>query len=151
MAKVKRKTRIGKGIKHGILSYIQTGEFHPTQRKRIMLSKELERLKDLAKAQTSEMNVKKEMLINDAIFCQGIMDLAMLYINKAGLFEEGALKRGVLDMQPIIKQLAVFMNTKRLNLIAVGLTSGIDDVLTPLQISEAFDKKKEAEEKAKKK
>jgi hypothetical protein len=143
---VKTKGKRGKAIKHGILAYIQTGEFHPTQRKRRLLSKELEEMKNVLKSQTPNQSMAKEMLIADAVFCQGIMDLAMLYINKVGLFEEGALKRGKLELQPIIKNLASFMNTKRLNLMAVGLESGADDVLTPLQIAARYD-----EDKAKKK
>lgn len=156
MAKAKGGKKRGKKagtkhpIKHGILSYIQTGEFHPTQRKRKLLSLELERLRKLTIEQTEDMSIKKELLINDAIFCQGIMDLAMLYINKAGLFEEKALKRGQLEMQPIIRDLGRFMNTKRQNLMAVGLSSSADDVLTPFQLAEKIDREDEDEAKVKK-
>jgi len=126
MAKKKSKHR----IKHGILYYIKTGgEIHPTQRKRILLSKELDRIRGLLIAQTPDMNIKKGMLINDAVFCQGVMDLALLYINKGGIFEERALSKGQLELQPIIKHLGQFMNIKRMNLLAVGLGSKADDTL----------------------
>lgn len=144
MVKVKGKLVKHRQPKHGILYFIQKGEFHPAQKSRIKLARELERLRKLAIEQTADMSIKKEMLINDAIFCQGIMDLAMLYINKAGLFEEKALERGSLVMQPIISELGRFMNTKRQNLMAVGLSSMVDNVMTPLQIAEAFDKEKKA-------
>ena len=136
-------------IRHGIIRYIQTGEFHPTQRKRVMLAKELDRIRELMIAQTPDMNIKKEVLLNDALRCQGICDLALLYINKVGIFEEKALKRGQLELQPIIKSLTSFMNTKRLNLLSVGLGSKADDVLDVQRYIEQFDEK-EAKEKAKK-
>lgn len=146
----KKRAVVHRPAKHGILTFIQTGDFHPKQRKRIMLSKELERLRKLAIDQTPDMNIKKEMLINDAIFCQGIMDLAMLYINKAGLFEEQALKQGRLEMQSIIRDLGRFMNTKRQNLMAVGLGSKADEALDVQTYIKQFDekeKKKEARSK----
>jgi len=116
-----------KRVAHGILHYIETGKFHPTQKKRKQLSEELERLKRLAIEQTPDMNVKKEMLINDAIFCQGIMDLAVMYINKAGLFKEADLKRGHLEMHSVLMQVSRFMSVKRMNLQAIGLASKTDD------------------------
>ena len=137
-------------VKHGILHYISSGEIHPSIRKRESLSRELDRIKGLAIEQTPDMNIKKELLINDAIFCQGIIDLALLYINKAGLFEQRALKRDKLELQPIIKCLAQFMNTKRLNLLAVNLTSKADETLDVQAYIKQFDKKKEAKAKAKK-
>ena len=129
-------------VKHGIIHYISSGEIHPSIRKRESLSRELDRIKSLAIEQTPDMNIKKELLINDAIFCQGIIDLALLYINKAGLFEERALKRGGLELQPIIKSLAQFMNTKRLNLLAVNLTSKADETLDVQTYIKQFDKEK---------
>jgi len=135
-------------IKHGIIHYIQTsGKIHPTQRKRIMLSKELDRLRDLLIAQTPDMNTKKEMLINDAVFCQGVMDLALLYINKVGLFEERQLNRSVLELQPIIKHLGQFMNIKRMNLLAVGLGSDADKALDVQAVIKQFDEDKEKKSK----
>lgn len=133
-------------IRHGILAYIKTGEFHPTQRKRRMLAKDLEAMKKVAVSQTSNMSIKKEMLINDAIFCQGIMDLAMLYINKVGLFEEEALKKGSLVMQPIISELGRFMNTKRQNLMAVGLDLNADEALDVQAYIKEFDEDKKKKE-----
>jgi len=143
----KKKAVVHRPAKHGILTFIQTGEFHPKQRKRIMLSKELERLRKLAIEQTADMSIKKEMLINDAIFCQGIMDLAMLYINKAGLFEEQALKQGRLEMQSIIRDLGRFMNTKRQNLMAVGLDLNADEALDVQAYIKQFDKDKKTRSK----
>lgn len=137
-------------IKHGVIHYISSGEIHPSIRKRESLSKELDRIKSLAIEQTPDMNIKKELLINDAIFCQGIIDLALLYINKAGLFEARALKRDQLELQPIIKSLAQFMNTKRLNLLAVNLTSKADEALDVQAYIKQFDKKKKAKERRKK-
>jgi len=137
-------------IKHGILYYIKTGgEIHPTQRKRIMLSKELDRLRELLIAETPNMSVKKEMLINDAIFCQGVMDLALLYINRHGIFEEKPLNRGALELQSIIKHLGQFMNIKRMNLLAVGLSSKADDTLDVQAYIKQFDEKKDKETKKK--
>jgi len=130
-----------KRVSHGILHYIETGKFHPTQKKRKLLSKELERLRDLAKAQTPDMNVKKEMLINDAIFCQGIMDLAMMYINKAGLFKQKDLERGQLEMHPTLMQVSRFMSVKRMNLMAVGLSSSTDETQDVQAYIKAFDEK----------
>lgn len=150
MAKVKeRKKDKGGQIKHGIIYFVKKGEFHPLASHRRALRKDLESLKQRAIAETSNMSIKKEMLINDAIFCQGIMDLAMLYISKVGLFEEGGLKKGRLDMQPIIRDLGRFMNTKRQNLIAVGLDPGGDGILTPLQIAQRFDEEKKKSKKVK--
>ena len=138
-------------IKHGILYFIKTGgEIHPTQRKRVLLARELDRLRDLLIEQTPDMKVKKEMLINDAVFCQGVMDLALLYINKVGIFEDRALNRSVLELQPIIKCLGQFMNIKRMNLLAVGLKSGDDEALDAQAFIKEFDKDKEAKEKVKK-
>lgn len=131
---MKDKDKSKHRIKHGILYYIKTGgEIHPTQRKRILLSAELDRIRKLLIAQTPDMNVKKELLINDAVFCQGVMDLALLYINKVGIFEERPLSRGVLELQPIIKHLGQFMNIKRMNLLAIGLDSS-DDKALDLQV-----------------
>ena len=130
------------GVKHGVIRFIASGEIHPSIAKLYNVSKELDRIKKLMIEQTPDMSTKKELLINDAVFCQGIMDLAMLYINKAGLFEEKALKRGSLVMQPIISQLGRFMNTKRQNLMAVGLGSGADETLDVQGYIEQFDKAK---------
>lgn len=131
------------GIKHGILYYIKRhGEIHPAQRKRIALSKELDKIRDLMIAQTPDMNIKKEMLLNDAVFCQGILDLAILYISKVGMFEQKALGRGVLELQPIIKHLGQFMNIKRMNLMAVGLGKGTDEILDVQAYIKSFDEKK---------
>ena len=130
-------------VKHGILYYIKRGgEIHPAQRKRIALSKELDRIRDLMIAETPDMNIKKEMLIHDAVFCQGVMDLAILYISKVGIFEERALNKGVLELQPIIKHLGQFMNIKRMNLLAVGLGSKGDEALDVQKYIKAFDEKK---------
>lgn len=138
----KDKNKSKHRIRHGILYYIKRhGEIHPAQRKRIALSKELDRIRELMIEQTPDMNIKKELLINDAVFCQGILDLAILYISKAGMFEERALKRGVLDLQPILKSLGQFMNIKRMNLLAVGLRSDDGKALDVQAYIKAFDEK----------
>lgn len=136
-------------VKHGVILFKQSGKVHPSIAKLYNVSKQLEEIKKQMIIETPDHNIKKELLINDAVLCQGIIDLTNIYINKVGIFQEKPLERGVLELQPIIKSLASFMNTKRLNLMAVGLGSKADDALDVQKYIEKFDKEKETKEKKK--
>jgi len=125
-------------ITHGIYHFLKTGEFHPSIRSRARLKKELEKLGEDLRQNIPDLNVQKEILLNESLFCIGVLWLARLYIGKVGIFKEEELKKGVLDLQPYLgKQMISFLNTVRQNLLALGLESKeADKVLAPYEIAE---------------
>ena len=134
-------------LKHGAFSFKLTGNV-PSVRGARALMHELNRIKEELEAITPDMNIKKSLLIEQAIKARGFMRLFEMYVKQAGLLNPRLYTRKVIDFQPGFKTYLSMASLQQKILMALGLdTERVDEVLTPLEIAAEFDKKKEAEEK----
>jgi len=131
-------------IKHGIIHFKRTGEFHPSLRGRQRLRKELEALGNEIRSAIPSLTPQKELLLNETLRVTACLWLGGLYLSKVGLFKESKLKDGVLEPQPFVSStLLALENTLRLNLLALGMNSKhAEKVMTPYEIVKEEEREK---------
>lgn len=131
-------------IKHGLFTFRIHGKV-PSVRGARALMLELTKLRKELEAITPRMNIKKSLLIEQIVKARGFMRLFEMYCKQNGIVNPRLAKGKIIDFQPGFKTYMSFANQQHKAIVALGLnTEQADEVLTPLQIAEKFDKKKEA-------
>ena len=135
-------------VSHGIVHFVETGEIHPSIRSRRQLKKQLEQTRKELTENIPNLTPQKEILINETMRCLGVLWLSTLYMNRHGIFQEGRLKRGIIEPQPFLKMMLSFSNSLRLNLVALGLDGNVDEKYDlQTYISEKYGEEKKKDEK----
>lgn len=139
-------------IRHGIIHFKRTGDFHPSLRGRQRLRRELEQLRGNIRSAIPSLTPQKELLLNETMRIVGCLWLAGLYMSKVGIFREEELKEGILEPQPFVSStLLALENSLRLNLLALGMNSKhADKVLTPFELVKEEERKEKLSPSAEK-
>ena len=145
-----KKTQIEKKKKatHGIYSWLKTGRINPSIRGYKKLQRYLKDMeKDLIDMQggSGKLTAAKEILIKATIEAYGVLFLASIYCKREGLLRPDLLKRGIVELQPVLgRQFLSFLNVLRQNLVVLGLDSKkADETLDFQKYIELKDKEKE--------
>lgn len=138
-------------LKHGLYAFKLTGKV-PSLRGARALMHDLDRLRKELEAITPGMNVKKGLLIDQVVSARGFMRLFEMYVKQAGLLNPRLYPRGVIDFQPGFKTYLSFAAQQHRAIMALGLNiEDAEEILTPIEYIEQFDKAKaKAKKKAKK-
>lgn len=119
-------------VKHGITHYLKHGKFHPSIRSRRILTRTLDVLRDDLRAEIPDISVGKEVILNETMRCLAVIWLTSLYVGKHGLFREDELKRGVLQLHPVMERALVSYEALICkNLERLGLDGRKADTLDP--------------------
>ena len=124
-----------KRTRHGITTWIKQGQL-PSIRGKRKVKQALEEFEAGIIEELGGMDKvtpQQLILIHSTKKALGVILLAELYINKAGLFRPDQLKRGVLQFHPVLeKSIGSFYNMVRLNLTALfpgGLSQKAEEAL----------------------
>lgn len=120
--------------KHGAYSLARTKNV-PSIRGVKALARYLDRIKSELEGTTQDINVKKELLINQIVRTEEKMRLMDMWIKRTSLLRPDKARRGLLDLQPCLYSYLAFMNTQRQALMALGLNKEkIDQIKAPYEI-----------------
>lgn len=148
-----KKTRLtvnlkpGRKITHGGFSYLTTGKL-PKHRKTIekyLTAVRMTLIQDLGPTE-ADLTGAQLIIIGRVISKLGVISCIEQYISENSVMVKD-------NIAPALKQWYLSYNSsvrKDLQLLGIDKRQAEDKVLTPLEIAAEFDKKKEAEEKAKK-
>jgi len=133
-------------IQHGLWVMKRTGKFPAYIRGARILKRELQEMRKELEAITPDLNVKKQLLINQICSASGFMGLVELYVKKVGLPRADQWRRKVFDVQPAFQ---FYLSMARLQIQCIQVL-GLDleqaeAILTPYQIVEKEEKKKSDE------
>ncbi|NQT80268.1 MAG: hypothetical protein HQ555_07765 [Candidatus Aminicenantes bacterium] len=127
-------------LTHGVYSWLRTGKVNPSIRGQKKLQKylqdiEKELIDDLGGVEN--LTAAKEILIKGTIEAYGVLFLAMMYCKKTSILRPDKLRRGIVEMQPVLgAQFLAYMNTIRQNLLALqGLENNTEKLSTPEKIA----------------
>ena len=146
MAKKSRKSGSEK-IKHGAYLWIKDKRIHPSIAGHQRLRKYLKDIeKDLIRQHTGSdgLTPSQEIMIRTTIEAYGFILLGAIYCKRDGILNPSLLEKGIVSFQPVLSnQFIAFMNSIRQNLIFLGLDEKMTErVLSPMEYSQQFDKKK---------
>lgn len=138
-------------IKHGLTPWIKQGQL-PSGRGMAKIKKHLADIQDRlidSLGGVKEITPQQEILAHSTIKGLGVMLLVELYINKEGPIRKDLLRRGIVELQPVLgKSYVAFLNSIRQNLLALGLDrKQAETILTPFEIAEKIDEEKARERK----
>ena len=146
MDKLKKTDKRRIRYKHGGYTYLTTGEVpeHRQYIKKYLTGVREGMIKDIG-PEEKDLTTAQLILVDRLISLLGVIRL----------IEEKAKEEGVFGGRNLAASLRTsyiaYNNTVRLTLEKLGIDKRMEDrVLTPLEISEKFDKEKKAKEKAKK-
>lgn len=124
-------------LKHGAFAFKVTGVV-PSLRGARKLRDELTRVRRELEKNCPEMNVKKELLIDQVISATGFLKLFEGYVRKTGMIDPNAWKKAALNWQPGFSIYLSMMRQQQSALLSLGLDSEkAEEVLAPYQIIEA--------------
>jgi len=125
-------------LKHGIYSLDKI----PSIRGARALSKHLDWIKVELENAIPDMDVRKELLINQVVKLEQKICLADMWMRKAGIIRRDKLKEGYLEMHPILAASYVaLMNSQRLALRDLGIEGEkASRILTPTQLAAKVDR-----------
>jgi len=138
-------------VKHGAHIWLKEKKIHPSIRGHEKIQKYLADLeKDLIKdlGGPEQLTAAKEIMIKTVVEAYGFILLSTLYCKKEGILNPMLLKRGVVELQPVLsRQFIAFMNSCRQSLVALGLERKAEEVIDIQTYIKQFDEKKERRKK----
>lgn len=112
-------------VKHGVSTFLRTGKISPSVRGFRRIQKYLREVeRDLIADLGGQDNLSaaREILVKSTIQAYGCLLLAGAYTQRYGLLRPDQVRRGVIELQPVLgQQFIAFQNCIRQNLIALGL------------------------------
>lgn len=140
-------------MKHGIDHYIKHGKVPRKLPGREKLVKRLTEVRLELEKTIPDLSPAKQIILDETLKAVMICWLTGLYVGKYGPLDPAELEKGRLELQPVLgKSFIAYLNTIRLNFIALGLSSRVkDDGMDLQRFIREFDENKarEAEEKVK--
>jgi hypothetical protein len=144
---VRKKRRIGRPPKHGGYSLVYRSEIikeHPELRRH--LDDTRTGLIQSVAGLEENLSEQQRLIIDRTISQLALARLEELYIEKYGILRKDQLRRGILEVEPILNHWMSLNNSIRNNLALLGMEKRqVEETLTPLQIAAEIDKEKEEE------
>lgn len=137
-------------LKHGAYSLARTKNV-PSIRGVRELARYITQIKANLEKATPDMNVKKELLINQVIKIEEKICFIDMWLRKTSVLRPDKARKGLIELQPVLaNSYLAFLNSQRLALMALGIGSEeAERAMFPYEI-EAEDSSK-GNEKGKKK
>lgn len=132
-------------LKHGAYS-MQSFESakKPSIRGVRALTRYLDRLKSELESITPQLDVKKQLLINQVISLEEKRQLIDMWLKKCGLVIPEKVHKRRLEPQPVMSFYISLMNSQRHAILALGLDiEQAHRLMTPLEIVQADEKQRE--------
>lgn len=128
-------------VRHGGHSWLASRKIPYSIRGARALRRELTKIRSELESMTPDLNVKKQLLIDQVISTAGFMRLFEAYVRRAGIAREDALKRRLVDFQPGFSFYLQMMNRQASAIQLLGLErERAERILAPYEMTVSAEK-----------